>query len=82
MPFARKTPSAKTPRIPAPKPTPNPAPKPLPKRASKPSITQRRRFLEALAGSCNVCASARAAGVLPAQLYRHRREDRSFAAQW
>lgn len=42
----------------------------------------RRVFLETLAETSNVSASARAAGVDSAQAYRARRQDPSFAQAW
>lgn len=40
------------------------------------------RFLEQLAASCNVAASAEAVGIHPATAYVHRMKDREFAANW
>jgi hypothetical protein len=42
----------------------------------------KKRFLEQLASSCNVTASARAVGIHPATAYVHRMKDREFAANW
>jgi hypothetical protein len=43
---------------------------------------KREAFLDHLAGSCNVKASALAAGVDPASVYALRRKDPEFAGQW
>jgi hypothetical protein len=42
----------------------------------------RSEFLDQLAGSCNVRASAAAIGVNPISVYRLRRKDAQFAAEW
>ena len=47
-----------------------------------PSEAQKRRFLEALAESCNVSHSAAAAGLSPSSVYRRRRCDASFRKRW
>ncbi len=39
-------------------------------------------FLDALAGTCNVSSSARAAGFSPTAVYRRRRLEAGFAAWW
>ncbi|WNO53553.1 hypothetical protein [Stakelama saccharophila] len=46
--------------------------------------TKKRRetFLNTLAETCNVTASARAAGVWPSNAYKLRRSDAEFAALW
>lgn len=52
-------------------------------RAGKPSPRQWKRiFLERLAESSNVSASAREANIPPREAYRLRRVDREFAAAW
>lgn len=43
---------------------------------------RKETFLGHLASSCNVNASAEAAGVHPATAYVHRMKDREFAAKW
>ena len=43
---------------------------------------QFQAFLEHLAATCNVVASARAAGIGTAAAYRRRRVDEAFAAAW
>lgn len=40
------------------------------------------RFLEQLAATCNVAASARAVGACPGTFYRRRALDEGFAAAW
>lgn len=42
----------------------------------------RAAFLDHLAGSCNVRASAEAIGVNPVSIYKLRRRDPRFAAEW
>jgi hypothetical protein len=52
-------------------------------RAEGPVSTHwRTYFLEALAATSNVSASARAAGVSPSRAYKTRREHADFAAAW
>jgi hypothetical protein len=46
------------------------------------SKKKRAIFLDELAGTCNVRASAIAAGVTPASVYRLRRKDPGFAGEW
>ena len=46
------------------------------------SPTRRRRFLEALAESCNVSHAARVARISSSAIYRHRAQDASFRLQW
>lgn len=43
---------------------------------------KRAAFLDELAGTCNVRAAAKAAGVTPASVYRLRRKDPGFAEEW
>lgn len=43
---------------------------------------KRQRFLEALAGSCNVTAAAAASGFTPSTAYKLRQADPAFAAAW
>lgn len=52
-------------------------------RAGKPAPRQWKRvFLEMLAESSNVSASAQEAGISPREAYRLRRSDEDFAAAW
>lgn len=51
-------------------------------RGVRPSAAQMTQFLEALAESSNVAASARAAGVTGNAMYRERRRNAGFAARW
>lgn len=46
------------------------------------TVKQRAVFLDHLAASCNVSASAQAAGVLPGTGYRMYRRDPEFARAW
>jgi hypothetical protein len=46
------------------------------------TVAMRADFLDHLAGSCNVKASAEAIGVHPMSVYALRRKDPRFAAQW
>lgn len=48
----------------------------------RPDRRQKDIFLEALAESSNVAASARAAGVSANAMYRERRRNTGFAARW
>lgn len=41
-----------------------------------------RRFLEELANSSNIVASAKKAGVMPTDVYRARRSNAKFAREW
>ena len=51
--------------------------------ACAPSPAQwKRTFLEALAETSNVSASAERARISTREVYKHRREDREFAANW
>lgn len=40
------------------------------------------RFLDHLAGTCNIAAAARSIGVTPSSVYRLRRADAAFAEDW
>ena len=51
-------------------------------RAARPTRGQLSSFLEALAETSNVAASARAAGVTGNAMYRERRRNAGFAARW
>jgi hypothetical protein len=51
-------------------------------RSVRPGAAQMTQFLEALAESSNVAASARAAGVSGDAMYRERRRNAGFAARW
>lgn len=51
-------------------------------RSVRPGATQMTQFLEALAESSNVAASARAAGMSGNAMYRERRRNAGFAARW
>lgn len=51
-------------------------------RSVRPGAAQMTQFLEALAESSNVAASARAAGVSGNAMYRERRRNAGFAARW
>lgn len=51
-------------------------------RGVRPGAAQMTQFLEALAESSNVAASARAAGVSGDAMYRERRRNAGFAARW
>lgn len=51
-------------------------------RGVRPSAAQMTQFLEALAESSNVAASARAAGMSGNAMYRERRRNAGFAARW
>jgi hypothetical protein len=51
-------------------------------RSARPGAAQMTQFLEALAESSNVAASARAAGVTSNAMYRERRRNEGFAARW
>jgi hypothetical protein len=51
-------------------------------RGVRPSAAQMTQFLEALAESSNVAASARAAGMPGNAMYRERRRNAGFAARW
>ncbi len=51
-------------------------------RSVRPGAAQMTQFLEALAESSNVAASARAAGVTGNAMYRERRRNEGFAARW
>ncbi|WP_428628715.1 hypothetical protein [Sphingopyxis sp.] len=51
-------------------------------RAARPTRGQLSSFLEALAETSNVAASARAAGVSGNAMYRERRRNAGFAARW
>ena len=51
-------------------------------RSVRPGAAQMTQFLEALAESSNVAASARAAGVTGNAMYRERRRNTAFAARW
>lgn len=51
-------------------------------RGVRPGAAQMTQFLEALAESSNVAASARAAGVTGNAMYRERRRNAGFAARW
>ena len=42
----------------------------------------KRDFLDQLAATCNVKAAARGIGVDPAGVYKLRRKDKAFAAEW
>lgn len=46
------------------------------------TIKQRTAFLDHLAATCNVSASAKASGVLPGTAYRMYRRDPEFARAW
>ncbi|WP_282945933.1 MULTISPECIES: hypothetical protein [unclassified Sphingopyxis] len=48
----------------------------------RPDRRQKEIFLDALAESSNVAASARAAGVSANAMYRERRRNTGFAARW
>ena len=48
----------------------------------RPDRRQKEIFLDALAESSNVAASARAAGVSANAMYRERRRNAGFAARW
>ena len=54
------------------------------RRQAKPGLSerQRRRFLEALAGTCNVSLSAQTAGVRPQRVYDLKARDASFRLGW
>lgn len=59
--------------------------KAVPSRRGKcraPSEAQKRRFLEALAESCNVSHSAAVAEISVSAVYRRRRNDASFRLRW
>lgn len=47
-----------------------------------PSEAQQRRFLEALAETCNVTLSAKAANLSSSVVYRRRQRDASFRMRW
>ena len=49
---------------------------------ARPDRRQKEIFLDALAESSNVAASARAAGVSANAMYRERRRNAGFAARW
>src|SRR3546814_1487689 len=49
---------------------------------ARPSGRQMDIFLDALAASSNVAASARAAGISGNAMYRERRRNPGFAARW
>ena len=49
---------------------------------ARPGRRQMDIFLDALAGSSNVAASARAAGISANAMYRERRRNPGFAARW
>ena len=51
-------------------------------RSVRPGAAQMTQFLESLAESSNVAASARAAGVTGNAMYRERRRNAGFAARW
>ena len=51
-------------------------------RSVRPGAAQMTQFLESLAESSNVAASARAAGVTGNAMYRERRRNEGFAARW
>lgn len=51
-------------------------------RGARPGRAQMSMFLEALAETSNVAASARAAGVTGNAMYRERRRNAAFAARW
>ena len=51
-------------------------------RSVRPGAAQMTQFLESLAESSNVAASARAAGVSGNAMYRERRRNDAFAARW
>lgn len=51
-------------------------------RSVRPGAAQMTQFLESLAESSNVAASARAAGVTGNAMYRERRRNDAFAARW
>ncbi len=51
-------------------------------RSVRPGAAQMTQFLESLAESSNVAASARAAGVTSNAMYRERRRNEGFAARW
>jgi len=46
------------------------------------TVKQRAAFLDHLAATCNVSASAKATGVLPGTAYRMYRRDAEFARAW
>ncbi|HEX2811389.1 MAG TPA: hypothetical protein VHO04_01805 [Sphingopyxis sp.] len=50
--------------------------------AARPDRRQMDVFLDALAESSNVAASARAAGIAANAMYRERRRNAGFAARW
>lgn len=52
------------------------------KRAGRPGRAQMTLFLESLAETSNVAASARAAGATSNAMYRERRRNAGFAARW
>lgn len=59
--------------------------RPLQKRRKRDGLFGKRgkaRFLEHLAATCNVQASARAAGVSVSTVYNHRMRDADFRAGW
>lgn len=57
---------------------------PTKRKGRGPKLTAKRcrKFLEALAGTCNVRRSAAISGISPAALYLRRHRDPAFAQEW